>query len=59
MSWQIPNGAIFIFLRVLISVLKKENYQNLLITFDGGGTNFRKNILPQYKAQRESMPEEL
>ncbi|CAG8470544.1 17633_t:CDS:2 [Gigaspora margarita] len=27
--------------------------------FDGGGVNFRKSLLPQYKAQRESMPEEL
>jgi len=44
---------------VLISVLKKGNYQKLLVFFDGGGTNFRKNLLPQYKAQREDMPEEL
>ena len=44
---------------MLISILKKNNYQKLLITFDGGGTNFRKILLPQYKAQREAMPEEL
>lgn len=44
---------------MLISVLKKGSYQKLLVVFDGGGTNFRKKILPQYKAQRESMPEEL
>jgi 5'-3' exonuclease len=46
-------------LRVLISILKKKDYQKLLITFDGGGTNWRETLLPQYKAQRESMPEEL
>jgi len=44
---------------VLISVLKKGNYQKLLIAFDGGGINFREKLLPQYKAQRVSMPEEL
>jgi 5'-3' exonuclease len=53
------QGVIFFFLRVLISIFKKGNYQRLLVVFDGGGTNFRKNLLPHYKAQREVMPEEL
>ena len=59
MAWKITNGTIFFFLRVLISVLKKHDYQKLLVVFDGGGTNFRKNLLPRYKAQREEMPAEL
>ena len=59
LPWKIKQGTIFFFLRVLISILKKGNYQRLLVFFDGGGTNFRKNLLPQYKAQREDMPEEL
>lgn len=53
------SGTIFLFLRVLISVLKKNNYQKLLVTFDGGGTNFRKSLLSHYKANRESMPDQL
>lgn len=53
------QGTIFFFLRVLISIFKKGDYQKLLVVFDGGGTNFRKTLLPQYKAQREAMPEEL
>ena len=53
------GGAIFLFLRVVISVLKKNRYQNLVVMFDGGGSNFRKSLLPEYKAQREKMPEEL
>lgn len=56
---RIPQGTTFFFLRVLISILKKNHYQKLLIFFDGGGTNFRKNLLPTYKAQRPSMPPEL
>jgi DNA polymerase-1 len=58
-SWKINNGTVFFFLRVLISILKKGDYQNLLIVFDGGGDNFRKEILSDYKAQRGKMPEEL
>jgi len=53
------QGTIFFFLRVLISIFKKGDYQKLLVVFDGGGTNFRKILLPHYKAQREAMPEEL
>jgi len=53
------EGTIFFVLRVLISILKKGNYQKLLVVFDGGGTNFRKNLLSRYKSQREKMPEEL
>src|SRR5947208_14345683 len=53
------QGTIFFFLRVLISIFKKGDYQKLLVVFDGGGTNFRKTLLPEYKAQRETMPEEL
>lgn len=59
LPWKMPKGAIFFFLRVMISILKKANYQKLLVTFDGGGTNFREKLLPQYKAQRISMPEDL
>ncbi|KLL01624.1 MAG: DNA polymerase I [Mycoplasmataceae bacterium RC_NB112A] len=59
LPFSISYGAIFFFLRVLISVLKKNDYQKLLIFFDGGGTNFRESLLPRYKAQREKMPSEL
>ncbi|RHZ35302.1 5'-3' exonuclease [endosymbiont GvMRE of Glomus versiforme] len=59
MSWKITNGTIFFSLRVLISVLKKNDYRRLIVFFDGGGTNFRKKIFPQYKAQRVEMPNEL
>ena len=59
LSWKIENGAIFLFLRVLISILKRNIYQRLLVVFDGGGSNFRQLLLSQYKAQREKMPEDL
>ncbi|MCE8159296.1 MAG: 5'-3' exonuclease [Candidatus Moeniiplasma glomeromycotorum] len=55
----VSQGAIFLFLRVLISILRKTDYQKLLVFFDGGGVNFRESLLPQYKAQREKMPAEL
>lgn len=59
LPWKMKKGTIFFFLRVMISILKKTNYQKLLITFDGGGTNFRKTLLLKYKAQRPHMPKEL
>lgn len=57
--WKINNGTVFFFLRVLISIFKKGNYQNLLIVFDGGGSNFRKNLLDNYKEQRTEMSQDL
>ena len=59
LPWKMKQGTVFFFLRVLISVFKRGDYQKLLIVFDGGGTNFRKTLLPEYKAQRKAMPEEL
>ena len=59
LPWKMKKGTMFFFLRVIISILKKGNYQKLLVTFDGGGTNFRKTLFPEYKAQRVSMPDEL
>ena len=44
---------------MVISILRKNNYQKLLVVFDGGGVNFRKSLLVSYKAQREGMPENL
>ena len=56
---EIKMGGVFLFLRVLISVIKKFGYGNILVVFDGGGENFRKKLLPSYKSQREKMPENL
>lgn len=56
---KIPNGLIFFFLRTMISLLKKDKYQRMLIIWDGGGDNFRNTLLPCYKAHREDMPNEL
>jgi len=59
LPWKSFQGAIFLFLRVVISILKKNDYQKVLVVFDGGGINFRKSLLATYKAQREGMPESL
>jgi DNA polymerase-1 len=53
------DGAIFLFLRVLISIIKKNNYEKILVIFDGGGTNFRHLLSSNYKIKRKKMPEGL
>jgi DNA polymerase-1 len=57
--WESEFKAIFIFLRVMIRVLKSNNYQKLLIVFDSAKTNFRHQILPEYKINRLTTPPKL
>lgn len=43
----------------MISLLKENNYQKLLIVFDSAKTNFRHQILPEYKLNRSATPLQL
>lgn len=54
-----PTNALVIVTRVLLRVLREENPLFFLFAMDGRGRNFRNDIYEQYKANRESMPEEL
>lgn len=56
---EIPHGTAFFFFSVLISLLKKENYQEMILVFDLGKDERRLLLLPDYKKQRPSAPEEL
>lgn len=40
----------------MISLLKDNDYQKLLITFDSAKINFRHHILPEYKIHRLAAP---
>jgi DNA polymerase-1 len=43
----------------LISILKKNSYNELIIFFDGGGEYSRRKILPEYKSNRTKMDDDL
>lgn len=54
-----PTNALFVLTRVLLRVLKREQPKYFLFAMDGKGKNFRHRLYPEYKANREKMPEEL
>ncbi|RHZ37611.1 5'-3' exonuclease [endosymbiont GvMRE of Glomus versiforme] len=57
--WESELKAVFIFLRVLISLLRGNDYQKLLVVFDSTKVNFRHQIYPDYKKNRLVTPPKL
>lgn len=54
-----PVGALYGFLRILMSSLRDINPHYVAITFDSPGKTFRHEQFPEYKATRKETPEEL
>ncbi|MBS0271482.1 MAG: DNA polymerase I [Proteobacteria bacterium] len=54
-----PIGAVLGFTNMLIKLLKEQNPDYLVVVFDAGRENFRNQIYPAYKANREETPPEL
>jgi DNA polymerase-1 len=44
---------------MLLKVVREEQPDHLAVVFDAKGPSFRKDIYPQYKANRSAMPEDL
>ncbi len=55
-SGQVTN-AVFGFTSMLIKLLGEERPDAVLVTWDVRGPQFRKDLFPEYKAQRESPPD--
>lgn len=55
----IPVGAVYGFLRILMSSLREINPHYVAIAFDSPGKTFRHERFPDYKATRKETPEEL
>lgn len=55
----VPVGALYGFLRILMSALKDVNPQYVAVAFDSPGDTFRHKQYAQYKATRKETPEEL
>ncbi|MDR1855572.1 MAG: DNA polymerase I [Desulfovibrio sp.] len=54
-----PTGAIVTVTRLLMRILREEQPRYMIFLRDGRGKNFRHEIFPQYKANREATPEDL
>lgn len=55
----LPTNAVFGFARMLGRLIKDEHPTSLAIAFDTARKNFRHDIYPDYKANREAPPEDL
>lgn len=58
-SKGINTSAIFGFANTLASILDKEKPSHLVACFDAGHDTLRRRFYPEYKANRQAMPDEL
>ena len=54
-----PTNALVVVSRVLLRILREEAPEHFVFVQDGRGKNFRHEIFPLYKANREATPEDL
>ena len=54
-----PTNALVVVTRVLLRILREERPRYFAFVKDGKGKNFRHEIFPLYKANRDAMPEDL
>jgi DNA polymerase I len=55
----LPTNAVFIVMRILLRLLREEKPRYAGFFLDGPGKNHRHELFPDYKANREAMPEPL
>ena len=58
-SQGINTSAIYGFTNTLLTIIEKENPTHLAVAFDTSAPTTRHKTYPEYKAQRDAMPEEL
>ena len=54
-----PTNAVFGFVATLTKLLREKSPEYLLVAYDAKGPTFRKDLYPDYKANRPPMPEDL
>lgn len=54
-----PTWAVYGFFNALFSLLKKIQPDAIAVSFDVGRITFRNDLYPEYKAHRDSMPDEM
>lgn len=55
----VPVGAVLGFTNMLIKLLREKNPDYLVVVFDAARANFRNDIYPAYKANRQETPPDL
>ncbi|MDH3997394.1 MAG: DNA polymerase I, partial [Desulfuromonadales bacterium] len=58
-SQGMATNAIYGFTTMLLKVMRESAPDQLAVIFDSKGPTFRKDIYPEYKANRSAMPEDL
>ena len=58
-SQGMATNAIYGFTNMLLKVMRDQKPDRLAVVFDSKGPTFRKEIYPEYKANRAAMPEDL
>lgn len=56
-SKGMDTSAIMGFMNSLLDVINREKPEYLAVAFDNGGSDFRNEIFPEYKANRDETPE--
>lgn len=54
-----PTNALVVVFRILLRILREEQPRYFAFLLDGRGPNFRHEIFPLYKANRDAAPEDL
>lgn len=55
----LPVAAVYGFVGDILELIVRKNPDYLIAAFDKGAITFRNDLYPKYKANRESMPDEL
>ena len=53
------TNAVYGFTNMLMTLLREEQPDRIAVIFDAKGPTFRKELYPEYKANRSAMPEDL
>ncbi|MGH6691822.1 MAG: 5'-3' exonuclease H3TH domain-containing protein [Gammaproteobacteria bacterium] len=54
-----PTKAVYVFANMLLKVLREEAPDHVAVVFDAPGRTFRHEAYPDYKATRDTQPEDL
>ncbi|MDH3543872.1 MAG: DNA polymerase I, partial [Desulfuromonadales bacterium] len=58
-SQGMATNAIYGFTNMLLKVIRESQPDQLAVIYDSKGPTFRKDLYPEYKANRSAMPEDL